>query len=102
MHRERIYASATRLSGLIRLMAPPLESPERDALRETTWAYVDELKARGWSSERIIVNALQLAREGGWLGSGAAAVLSGAMTATDSLLVDVVSWCVERYALVNA
>ncbi len=101
MHQDGIYERATLLRRQIGLLAPRLESSDRDALRAAVCAYADELKRLGWPPERVIVNVIQIAREAG-LGSSAWMVLSEATAPTDNLLVEIVGWCLERYGSADA
>jgi hypothetical protein len=62
-----------------------LTAAERDRLRETVCAFVDELKRQGLPPERVIVELRSIADQ----------ARTGVLT--ESLIADAVRWCIERY-----
>jgi hypothetical protein len=62
----------------------------RDALKERICAAVDELKAKGWPVERIIVRINEVAAEVGMpkdLGAGG----------RETVVSEVIRWCIHHY-----
>jgi hypothetical protein len=64
----------------------------RAKLRARIWAAVDELKANGWSVEKIIIRLKELADE---VGFAQRFDLQG--RDRQSIMGQIVQWCVERY-----
>ena len=71
----------------------PLSGSAMATLRAQVFAFADEKKAEGWSAEQIIVGIKQIADEAGLRASSNGQPSSP----SDALLVDLVSWSVERY-----
>jgi len=72
---------------------------ERDArLREKVRAAVADLKAAGWSPERVVIAMKQVARDAG-LNPSRNLMTFEARTPTgrDAVIVNVIGWCIERY-----
>ncbi|HET9727998.1 MAG TPA: hypothetical protein VF785_02625 [Gemmatimonadaceae bacterium] len=72
------FADAFSVAGL-------MSTAERDRLRETVCAFVDQLKREGLPPERVIVELRSIADQ----------ARSGVLT--ESLIADAVRWCIERY-----
>ena len=79
--------------SLDRLARSPDAFSEADAvlLRQLVYAAVDELRAKGWPIEQIIVRIKEVARESG-------VRLGNSLRMADHPAVSTaVLWCVERY-----
>jgi hypothetical protein len=75
----------------------PPDSADRNALRELVFAFVDERKRLGWPPERVIVGVKQLAHDAGIRPSRFLIDRDSRLPAIDSLLVQMVHWCIDRY-----
>jgi hypothetical protein len=64
---------------------------DKALLREHVCAVVDELKAQGWPIENIIIRVKEIGAEAG-LGSHRFRPRQ-----PDSIIEEVVKWCIERY-----
>jgi hypothetical protein len=68
----------------------------REALRCHVWDYVDDRKNAGWTVDRIITAAKQIAREAGLMPSNRVTT-NAKIGSMDQLLADMVGWCIHRY-----
>jgi hypothetical protein len=66
-------------------------------LHSEVCAVVDELKAAGWPPERVIVAVKRIADEAGIRPTKAVLVRTAELANDDAMLVQMVSWCIERY-----
>jgi hypothetical protein len=76
----------------------PLDAAKRDALCEHVHAFVDVVKAEGWSPERTVIAVKAIAKGAGFETSHHYA--AGDIDAPgphDELLVNAVGWCIRRY-----
>jgi len=88
--RDSLVAVAARVSTA---------DAERDTrLREEVRAAVADLKAAGWSPERVVIAIKQVARDAG-LNPSRNLMTFEARTPTgpDAVIVNVIGWCIERY-----
>lgn len=74
----------------------PLSSEARGPLRETVFDYVDALKAAGRPPEHVILAVKKLAFDAGYQ-TTSHIVYSEKVYGPDALIVELVSWCIERY-----
>ncbi len=85
------------LQQALRVIRMPPDSADRGALRELVFAFVDEQKRLGRAPERVIVGVKQLARDAGIRPSRFVIDRDARLTPIDSLLVQMVHWCIDRY-----
>src|SRR5689334_25441446 len=85
-----VIVAATRVS---------IADAERDTqLREKVRAAVADLKAAGWSPERVIIAMKQVARDAGLNPSqNLMTFKSRTPTGGDAVIVALVGWSIERY-----
>jgi hypothetical protein len=74
----------------------PLSSEARGPLRATVFDYVDALKAAGRPPEHVILAVKKLAFDAGYQ-TTSHIVYSEKVYGPDALIVELVSWCIERY-----
>jgi len=89
--------AADALQHALRVVRMPPDSAGRNALRELVFAFVDERKRLGWPPERVIVGVKQLARDADLRPSRFFIDREAGIAPMDSLLVEMVQWCIDRY-----
>jgi hypothetical protein len=70
---------------------------DRVVLKNRACVYVDELKDAGWPPERVIVAVKHLANDAGFRTSSGVLYNGQLESSGDSMLVDLVGWCIHRY-----
>ena len=74
----------------------PLSSEARGPLRAAVFGYVDALKAAGRPPEQVILAVKKIAFDAGYQ-TTSHIVYSEKVYGPDALMVELVSWCIERY-----
>lgn len=93
--KDQAAPSALREALASYAPAISIESPE--TLRAKVDAFVDAAKAEGWPVERVIVALKQVAAEAGVRSSTDVLRVNSRLLTRDTLVLDMVRWCVERY-----
>jgi hypothetical protein len=76
----------------------PVGATARDGLQQAVWTYAAERKAEGWPPERVIVELKSIAREElGSLKSLRLMPPSVRLETSETLVTDMVGWCVDQY-----
>src|SRR4029079_6762388 len=92
-----VIALRTELTEVAALR-PALVDPERHAARcRRVCDAVDELRAAGWTPERVIVAMKQIASDAGLHPSRKLYVVTESVHDRDVLLVDMIGWTIRRY-----
>jgi hypothetical protein len=78
-------------------LAFPLSDQMRSGLRGLVCGYADAMKAQGWSTARAVVAVQRLANDAGLYASPRVVWATEVTRGPDSLVVDLVSWTVERF-----
>jgi hypothetical protein len=92
-----VIALRTELTEVAALR-PTIVGPARQAvLCDRVCDAVDELRAAGWTPERVIVAMKQIAADAGLHPSRRLYVLTEAVHDRDVLLVDMIGWTIRRY-----
>ena len=75
----------------------PLSNELQSALRGLVFSYVDAMKAQGWSPARAVVAVNRLGNDAGVYASPRVVWAAEVARGQDSLVVDLVSWTIERF-----
>jgi len=67
------------------------------AIRSQVFDFADDMRAQGWQAERIIVAVKRLANDAGVYVSPRVVWSPEIVRGPDSLIVDMVAWCIECY-----
>ena len=89
-------ADPSALRQALNTIKLPLSSEARRSLRATVFDYVDALKAAGRPPEHVILAVKKLAFDAGYQ-TTSHIVYSEKVYGPDALIVELVSWCIERY-----
>ena len=79
-----------------------VDGVQQEQLRERVCAVVDELRDAGWPPERVIVAIKQIASDAGLHPSRTILSATSPLDAGDSVLVQMVRWCIGRYFSADA
>jgi hypothetical protein len=90
-------ADSTALRSSLAALHHPISATTRRALKATLCEYVDRLRDLGWPPERVIIAVKQLARDAGHYPTSQVILPGVKLAANDTLLVEMVGWCIERY-----
>ena len=74
----------------------PLSDETTSAIRRHVFDFADDMKAEGWHPERIIVAVKRLANDAGVYVSPRVIWSAEIVRGPDSLMVDMVGWCIQR------
>ena len=91
--------SAELLLFQLRLARPPLDDIAAATLQRAVDSYVDELRLAGWTLQQTIVAIKRLASDAGFRPTTSPPVAVESLGPDDSLLVALVRWAVDRYAV---
>jgi hypothetical protein len=89
-------ADANALRARLRAIAISMDPESRTALHAEVNCYVDQMKARGWPCEEVVVAVKRLAHEAGLRPSVATAVVHEP-DARERTIAELVAWCIKRY-----
>jgi hypothetical protein len=94
-HLATAQAVLQRLESLV--VAERIGAEDRDQLRALVFAVTDDLRAAGWTPERVIIGVKQIADDAGWRPSGHMFRIGDKLTSRDDALAEMVRWCIQRY-----
>jgi hypothetical protein len=89
--------SALKLRRALTGLQFPLSDEAIAAIRTRVFEFVDDMRAQGWQAERIIVAVKRLANDAGLYVSPRVIWSPEIVRGPDSLMVEVVGWCIARY-----
>ena len=93
----RDHADSAALRQRFDALEHPVSEAAREALRGDIGEYVDRVRGLGWPPERVIIAVKHLARDAGLYPTTRVLVHDAQLDAADTLLVEIVGWCIERY-----
>jgi len=91
--------SAELLRFQLRLARPPLDDVAAGHMHRAIDFYVDELHMADWALDQVIVAVKRIASDAGFQPTTGVSDRTESLGATDQLLVDMVRWAADRYAL---
>jgi len=94
-----VSLSAELLRFQLRLARPPLDDVAIGHLHRAVDFYVDELHMADWALDQVIVAVKRIASDAGFRPTAGVPAGTESLGPTDQLLVDVVRWAADRYAL---
>src|SRR5689334_12925148 len=89
--------SALRLRRALTGLQFPLSDETIAEIRARVYAFSEDMKVDGWQAERIIVAVKRLANDAGLYVSPRVVWSPEIVRGPDSLMVDMVGWCIEHY-----
>ncbi len=89
--------SALKLRRALTGLQFPLSDEAISGIRGQVYEFADAMKADGWQPERIIVAVKRLANDAGVYVSPRVVWSPDLVRGPDSLMVDMVGWCIERF-----
>ncbi|MGH7615966.1 MAG: hypothetical protein ACREPM_01925 [Gemmatimonadaceae bacterium] len=95
MHSE--HDPRILLLGELVALRFPVDGAARSALRQRVCDFVDDRRAGGWPPERVVVAVKELTHIAGMHPTMALVQPDDLITTPDELLVQLVSWSIERY-----
>jgi hypothetical protein len=93
-----VIALRDSIAVVVAAREPARDAEQTRELREKVRAAVADLKAAGWSPERVIIAVKQIARDAGLNPSrNLMSVSARTPTGRDAVILDLVGWSIERY-----
>ena len=89
--------SALKLRRILTALQFPLSDETIAGIRNQVFEFSDEMRAEGWPVERVIVAVKRLANDTGLYASPRVVWSREIVRGPDSLMVDLVAWCIERF-----
>jgi len=89
--------SALKLRRVLTGLQFPLPDETISAIRRQVFDFADDMRAQGWQAGRIIVAVKRLANDAGVYASPRVVWSPEIVRGPDSLMVDMVGWCIESY-----
>lgn len=90
--------SALKLRRALTGLQFPLSDETVSGIRSLIFEFTDDMRGEGWPLERIIVAVNRLANDAGVYVSPRVIWSREVVRGPDSLVVDMVGWCVARYS----
>lgn len=89
--------SALKLRRVLTGLQFPLSDEAISGIRSRVFEFADDMMAQGWQPQRVIVAVKRLANDAGVYVSPRVVWSPELVRGPDSLMVDMVGWCIERY-----
>ena len=100
--RPAVTALRDTLATIAASPAGRLDVERQTVLRDDVYAVVDDLQGAGWPPERVIIAVKQIARDAGLTPSRSMSSIKAPVVGRDTVIVDIVRWCIERYYRTDA
>lgn len=90
--------SALKLRRALTGLQFPLSDQTVSGIQSLIFEFTDDMQGEGWQVERIIVAVKRLANDAGLYVSPRVIWSREIVRGPDSLMVDMVGWCIARYS----